>query len=80
MIGMSLQFENGVVGESVGSIPTVKNIGFFVLSIGQFLPHEAVVLDIVDGLEVENGPARYEGVDHERLKSENKVYSSCKNN
>lgn len=38
--------------------------GFLVLSVGQLLPHQPVVFDIVYGLEVEDGPAGYERVDH----------------
>lgn len=73
-----MQFKDGVVGESVGSVPAVEDCSLFVLPVGQLLSPEAVVLDVVDGLEVEDGSAGNERVDHEGLKSKNEVYSCCK--
>ena len=50
VIGVALQFEQHIVGEAVGSVPTVTDVDFFVLSVGQLLPPESKVLEIVDGL------------------------------
>ena len=54
MIWMSLQFEQDVIGYSVGCIPAMSDRHLFILAIGQFLPPEAIVFDVVDSLEVEN--------------------------
>ena len=52
VVGMSLQFEQDVIRDTVRSIPTVPNTHFLVLSIGEFLPTETVVLNEVDGLQI----------------------------
>ncbi len=50
---MTLQFEEEIIGEAVRSVPTVENGHFLVLAVGQFLPLEAVVFDVVDCFQVE---------------------------
>ena len=47
MIGVSLQFEEEEVCESVRSIPTVFDCNLLILTIFKFLSHQAVVFDIV---------------------------------
>ena len=49
---MSLQFEQNVIRDTVRGVPTVPNTHFLVLSVRQFLPAETVVLNEVDGLQV----------------------------
>ena len=50
---MTLQFEEEIIGETVRSVPTVENGHFLVLAVGQLLPLEAVVFDVVDCFQVE---------------------------
>ena len=52
MIWMPLQFEEKVVGKSVGSIPTMFDIDFLILSVLKFFPLQSVVLHIVDCLKI----------------------------
>lgn len=49
VVGVSLQLEQQVIGESVGSIPAVPDGDFFVLAAGQFVPPESVVFQVIDG-------------------------------
>ena len=54
MIGMPLQFEEEVVGKSVGSIPTMLDGDFLILSVLKFFPLQPVVLHIVDSLKIDD--------------------------
>jgi hypothetical protein len=49
---MALQFEEEVIGEPVRSIPAMHNGYFLVFSIRQLFALQSVVLDVVDGLQV----------------------------
>lgn len=55
MVRMSLKLVEKVVGESLRRIPAVPDGYLFVFSIWEFLSSEAVMLHIVNGLEVEDG-------------------------
>lgn len=37
VIGVALQFEEHIISETMGCVPTVENGNFLVLAIGQFL-------------------------------------------
>jgi hypothetical protein len=59
---MALQLEKQVVAQSVGSIPGVKNINRLIntlnivnfprLTFRNFLPHQAIMLDVINSFEV----------------------------
>lgn len=50
VVGVSLEFEEEVVGESVWGVPGMADVDFLVLSV-YFLADEAVMFDVVDDFE-----------------------------
>ena len=64
---MSLQFIEEIVCKSVGSIPTVPDRYFLVLSIIQFLPSKAIVLKVVDRFQKEYAKCTCQQKEHSSL-------------
>lgn len=54
VIGVSLKFEENVISEAIGSVPTVSDGYFLVLSVFQFLSPESIVFYVVDCFQIEN--------------------------
>jgi hypothetical protein len=54
VIGVALQFEEEIICEAMGSIPTVENSHLFVFAVGQLFPLKTVVLNVVNGFEVKD--------------------------
>ena len=69
MIGVTLHFEDEVIRESVRCIPTVSDGHLLVGAVRPLLPPESVVLDVVDGFQVENGAERRQKVEAPHLRT-----------
>ena len=76
---MSLYLEEEVIGESVRSVPAVIYAHFFIIAISQFFSFEAVMLDIVNGLEVYDRKNNHKGMDYKRLSTKEVLNSIRKN-
>jgi hypothetical protein len=77
VIGVALQFEEEIICEAMGSIPTVENSHLFVFTVGEFFPRKAVVFDVVYGFEVKDRSEGHERVDDHGLHSKDKIDQSC---
>ena len=60
VVGVALEVEQEPVGEAKGAVPAVVGLHALVLA-AVLLAHEAVVLNVVDGLEQEYGDQRLSG-------------------
>ena len=77
VIGVPLQFEQQIVCETMRSVPTMQNGNFLVLAVWKLLPQEAIMLDVVDGFEVDDSEEGDKRVDDQWLQPKDQIRHNC---
>jgi hypothetical protein len=64
----------------MGGVPAMQNGGLLILPVLQLFPHEPIMLNIVDGLEIDDSPAGNDQIDQKGKPSKDKIDPTGKYN
>lgn len=64
VIGVALQLEEKVIGETVWCIPAVEDGYLLILAVGELSPGQTIMLDVIDSLQIYDGSKGHQRMHH----------------